>query len=90
MKLFKLSQTKNIGYDVYDAAVVCAEDQAAAIKFHPCSTLTYRWIDDAWRTDRSRTPDLSWAAPDDITCVMIGDAEPNVPVGVVLASFNAG
>lgn len=35
MRLFKLTQTDNTGYDTYSSAIVVAEDAAAAVLIHP-------------------------------------------------------
>ena len=35
LKIFKISQTENAGYDTYDSAVVCAENEEKAKRIHP-------------------------------------------------------
>lgn len=37
MRLFKLTQTDNTGYDTYSSAIVVAEDAAAAVRIHPAA-----------------------------------------------------
>jgi hypothetical protein len=37
MRIYKLTQTDNTGYDTYSAAIVVAEDAAAAVLIHPAA-----------------------------------------------------
>ncbi len=81
MKLWKIYQDVNQGYDIYDSAVVVAIDQETARTIHPGGT--------AWSTELSHS---TWAArPDQVGATLIGEAAPNMESGmVVVASFNAG
>lgn len=82
MRLFLISQTANNDYDTYDAAVVCAPDAETARHMDPA---TGRVMDD-WSSEFS-----AWApTPTDVTVRDIGEAAPDLVVGVVCASFNAG
>ncbi len=78
MKLWLISQKVNTGYDTYDSAVVAAETEEQARKTSPaiCSFRDYTLE--------------QWAIPEHVTVKYIGDADPSVAAGVVLASFNAG
>lgn len=83
MNLYLLWQDANNDYDTYDSCIVCAEDMTEAIKIHPANNPgDYR--ENYWFCDRT------WAAPEDIYCKLIGKADPSIPKGLVLASFNAG
>ncbi len=79
MKLWLISQKQNNGYDTYDSAVVAAESEAAARLITPdgrpfTMEFYYSWCD----------------GPEHVTAQYLGEAEPELKAGVVLASFNAG
>ncbi len=79
MKLFLLTQEQVRGYDTYNSCVVCAKNEDKARLVRPSRT----WEDS--------TPYPSWATnPSKVNVKYIGDAEPSMKEGVVLASFNAG
>lgn len=83
MNLYILSQSVNNDYYTFDAALVCAESEAEARKIHPygCDTsdpTTPKYIKEAWVEMK------------DVHVTLIGVANPGVPKGVILASFNAG
>jgi len=80
MKLWRIYQDMNDGYDTYDSAVVVAPDADSARAIHP-STVS-GWNDYCG----------TWASrPDQVGAICIGEAMPNLEAGtVVLASFNAG
>jgi hypothetical protein len=78
MKLYKISQTVNKGYDTYYSAIVCAKSEDEARNIHPG--------DCDWGN-----PYTSWCnSPDQVTVEPIGTAAPGTRQGIVLASFNAG
>lgn len=85
MNLYLISQTQRSGFDTYDSAVVCAENEALARNMHP-----------AWRSPQASDwsklrYDESWAThPDQVTVKLIGEAAIGIPAGVVCASYNAG
>jgi hypothetical protein len=79
MNLYLISQTENIGYDVYDSAIVAAESEEKAKLINPDKyndfTSTYS----------------SWCSSADLVKVTyIGIAAEGITTGVILASFNAG
>lgn len=76
MKLWLLSQTKNNGYDTYDAVVVAAPTGDAARTISPCSV---NWTGSSWVTD-----------PKDVDVKYIGTAARGTKAGIILSSFNAG
>lgn len=78
MKLWRIWQTVNDGYDTYDSAVVAAETENDARKINPC----------AWPPSG---PDECWAMPEHVSAQYIGEAAPGIEAGrVIVASFNAG
>lgn len=95
MKLYKISQEKALGYDTYDSAVVCAEDEDDAKTIHPNGNDIVRdtFTDErgGWfkphPDDRYRYKD--WALLQDIIVEYLGEASPYIRRGVVVASFNA-
>jgi len=86
MNLYLLVQDQNEGYDTYDSAVVCAEDEDKARIIHPYTNVDAdfdpwkdRWCSDTWAS-----------SPDRVTVKLIGVAVEGTEAGVILASFNAG
>jgi len=80
MKLYKVSQTLNNGYDTYDSMVVCAESEADARTIHP----------DGEDAENDYNSWVRFDKIDKLEVTEIGEAGPSVPRGVVVASFNAG
>ena len=78
MNLYHISQGDNNGYDTYDSAIVCAEDEIEARGIHPSGDQATLWFDGTWTT------------PDKVRVRLIGTASEVVAKGVVCASFNAG
>ena len=84
MKLFKIYQSINRGYDTFDSAVVVADSAEEAQKIHP-----YDGSDNFLQFD-------SWVSrPDLVTLTYLGEVvgEPDndiYPGAVICASFNAG
>jgi hypothetical protein len=96
MKLWHISQTENNGYDTYDSAVVAAETEDAARRWHPGE---YFFRDGKWWFARDGAQvHRDWSAHDwvEIPAVgvvavrLIGEAVEGTKAGVVCASFNAG
>ena len=81
LKLYKISQTVNCGYDTYDSAVVVAENKDGARRIHPRGT-EYPWQSWYWGV---------WCAPEDVKAEFVGVPDDRFKSGdVVCASFNAG
>ena len=84
MKLFKIYQNINRGYDTFDSAVVVANSAEEAQKIHP-----YDGSDDFLLYD-------DWVSrPDLVSVIYLGEVvgEPDddiYPGAVICASFNAG
>jgi len=85
MKLYRISQTINDGYDTYDSAIVAALTDDQAKEIHPSSLYgTVELIDDDSNMG-------CWAySVDQVKCEYIGEAVEGTLKGVILASFNAG
>ena len=84
LKLFLISQDENDDYDTYDSAVVCAPDEEVARLMAPGGK-------NGEPEDFEGRPYSSWcSSADKVKVQLIGDAAPDVAVGVVCASFNAG
>ena len=80
MKLFLLTQTKEVGYDTYDSVVVAAKSEELAKYIHP---ETYN--KEPWTSDSG-----TWCSkPSQVTVELIGTALRGTKPGVILASFNA-
>ena len=79
MNLYLLTQSRAKGYDTYNGAIVCAKNPKEAKQVHPNGGTL------------SENDSGSWVRnPDHVDCRLIGKAVRGVPLGVVLASFNAG
>lgn len=96
MKLYRISQDENDGYDTYDSAVVAAISEDEAKKIDPSGFR--RWSDEKemWMfqyadgTERPESDHNSWASsPEKVKAEYIGESA-RVEAGLVLASFNAG
>ena len=75
MKLFKIWQTENNGYDTYDSAVVAAKSEEDAVNINPAHNPNFYH---------------SWASPDKVRVEYLGTAKPGTKRGVICASFNTG
>ena len=79
MKIYKISQKENNGYDTFDSAVVFAEDEEKARKIHPEGKRYWG------------KPYPTWcSSPDLVKVEYLGEAKDGAKEGVVLGSFNAG
>ena len=79
LNLYQLSQESSTGPDCYDSCIVAAENEYRATRIHPNGS-------------RFGTPNYfedNWALPNKVTATLIGVAEPGIPEGVLVASFNA-
>lgn len=82
MKLWKISQNVNNGYDTYDSAVVAAETMEAARETHPSvyfdlkDTDPFKWS--------------NWCEFEMVSVRYLGEAKEGTKAGVICASFNAG
>lgn len=79
MKIYKISQSVNSGYDTFDAAIVIANNEDEARLTLPCFNYSG---DQASITD--------WAPPESVQVELIGKALPNAEAGVVVSCYNAG
>jgi len=106
MKLYRISQDKNDGYDTYDSAVVAAENENEAKLIHPSSFVVSLWTEGGWMGAycNENRPEIhgrpyvaedpnggcSWSHPDNVTVEYLGEAKAGTGRGVIVASFNAG
>jgi hypothetical protein len=74
MKLFKLYQTVNSGYNTYDSMVIAAETDTEAIEISMEYASKYEWVSNVG----------------DIVVEYLGEAQPDIKVDVIISSFNAG
>jgi hypothetical protein len=87
MKLYKISQTTNTGWETYDSAIVMAPSADAARRIHPDGSPKLEDPDDGWPT---------WAQLENIKVKLIGYTKISIfdkkgklkPAKVILASFN--
>jgi hypothetical protein len=100
--LYKLSQEFNRDYDTYDSMIVCAESKQMALDMHPnldCPHLMISWHEvkdlelskfgnSSWNPLMMKLN--GWAPKKAIDITRIGTAKEELPIGIVLASFNAG
>jgi hypothetical protein len=77
--LYLISQEEKNGLDTFNAVVVCARNREEARRVHPFGK-------DAWGKSYA-----GWVGtPESVTVKLLGDARSNIPLGVVLGSYNAG
>ena len=81
MKLYRIWQEVNNGYDTYDSAVVAATDEEDARSINPESIR----FDDYELIDSSL-----WTERENVKVEYIGEAADNIERSVICASFNAG
>jgi hypothetical protein len=79
MNLYLCSQKQNRGYDTYDRFIGAFDNEEDARNQHPDDNARWGRSYDAWCD-----------SPDDVKVVFIGEADHDLPKGVILASFNAG
>jgi hypothetical protein len=83
MKLFLLSQDARYGYDTYDSCIVCAESAEEAVYMTPDGI--------PFEQEGNYTRSKHWGYTiEDIECKEIGEADPSLRKGVILASFHGG
>ena len=88
MKLWRISQEVENGWDTYDSAVVAAETEDEARRIHPSDNGQFGHPPETWERAFG-----SWAhSPEQVSVEMIGEAAPGrYPAAcVIVASFNAG
>lgn len=79
MKLYRIYQTVNKGYDTYSDAVVCAVDEEDAKTIHP---------DDESKVKEDE--DFEWCPLKDVQVQYIGEADDKIERGVIVSSYHAG
>ena len=79
--LYLLQRPDRVGYDEYDAAVVCATSGEEARFIHPSGN--------PWNGEPDDTYE-SWTPASEVIVTYLGDAEEEISLGLILASFNAG
>jgi len=83
MKLYRISQTENIGYDSYDSAVVLAKNFIDAKNTNPRTGQQMRmrdWVDNYY-----------WCSKlEDVKVEYLGEAKYEQEDPIIVASFNAG
>jgi hypothetical protein len=90
LKLYRISQDANYGYDTFDSAVVVAENANAAARIHPSVYMNDVTRFGNWWEDGER---YTWAFIDEINVEYLSDLPPDSkykPGDVIVASFNAG
>jgi hypothetical protein len=80
MKLYRISQNVNNGYDTYDSAVVAAETEEEAKMIHPSGN---EW-------DGKELGYDSWCSAEKVKVEYIGEAKEGTLKGIIVSSFNAG
>jgi hypothetical protein len=77
MKLYKLTQEVNIGYEKYDGIIVCAENEDAAKLISP----------GGFDVRKFNEYSAEWADPEDIYVEYLGEAADHIATGVILVSY---
>ena len=82
MKLYKIYQNVNSGYDTYDSAIVAANSENEARNINVNTSFLYD-DDEYWRYH-------GWCKPEHVKVDYIGEAVDGTELGIILSSFNAG
>jgi len=102
MKIYKLSQDLNDGYDAYDSFIVIAKNEDEARLIHPSQSVTHITIIDGKPqfmgtygdgSGHYIARDMGWVEFDEVDQIKveyIGTAKPGSKPGIVVSSFNAG
>jgi len=101
MKIFLISQSENSGYDTYDSAVVCAENEEAAKRITPSGTYAYNeklkifhwWCNIGTDKEQYEPESLcrTWATKlESVNVKYLGEAKEGSNAGIICDSFNAG
>jgi len=106
MKIYKISQNINLGYDTYSDAIVIAENEEEAKKIHPNGTYDYHEDSKDEREEATKKSHYfcvnieeyarvdevygSWAKKEFVNVEYVGEAKEGSKKGVVCASFHAG
>jgi hypothetical protein len=78
VNLYLCSQDQNEDYDTYDSFIGAFDNEEEAKNQHP-------------EDNKEWGEGYTWCtSPDAVKVVFIGEADFNLPKGVILASFNAG
>lgn len=94
MNLYLISQSQVDGYDVFDSAVVAAENEQDAREMHPKDYKKWDSSAQKWyieRHDGSKAYESyfsDWSHVDDVKVEYLGETQHER--GVICASFNAG
>jgi hypothetical protein len=100
LKIYKIKQNINNGWDTYSDAVVIAENEEEAKKMHPDN---YVWTEKGWVYINDKKEEImmnekgycyqDWidvSQIDKVEVEYIGEAKEESEKGVVCASFHAG
>jgi len=93
MKIYKIWQEVNNGYDTFDSAIVYAENEDKARRIHPHKGwYTYDEDGDEFyiRNGGCKEKSYSWCSLKDVKVEYIGENPDVKEEGLILASFNAG
>ena len=98
MKLWRISQDVNNGWDTHDSAVVAAESEEEARHTYPSNwdkdkhEKTWNGSKWLWHLEDGRVLDYNsgdWTSPDNVSVEFLSDGY-NGEKGTIVASFNAG
>ena len=96
MKLWRISQNVNNGWDTYDSAVVAAESEEEARHTYPSNSddndKTWNGSKWLWHFDDGQVLNYSsgdWTSPDNVSVEFLSDGYAGEK-GTIVASFNAG
>lgn len=81
--LYRITQNINRDWDTFDSVIFCAPNETIARRINPKDSQIAK-------NDDEQLDEYSWTKPKYVHAELIGIAEDNQEVGVVLASFNSG
>ena len=94
MKIFKISQKANNGYDTYDSAIVCAKNKKEAQHGCVCGHHKFHdnklWFQYSDGTESEEECCSGWTSFKNVKVEYIGEAKKGLKKGLICSSYNAG
>lgn len=94
MKIFKISQNENNGYETYSDAIVIAENEEDAKHSCVCGYHEYHdgklWFQYHDGREEEEEECSGWTNYENVDVEYIGEAKEGSEAGVICASFHAG
>ena len=91
MKIYRISQDTNTGYDTFSEAIVSAPNELTAKMTHPSQGYqNIQWWTDEMVKGVKNYKREGWCHYSDVNVELLGYARPEIGQGVISSSFHAG